>query len=162
MRAEEQTGRHLLLAVTTTVFSGILGLVILILSWELWMFPLLAAGCFSVWFLHIAKLGSGTLYENLCTGLMLVEFFFFSVHDFSLFDLPAVACVLINKKWIMHAIEGLYVLALLYHGLILRTISHRMDWDDSIQLVLGAVIVFCASAQARSWIALRNVQRARY
>ena len=95
MRAEEQTGRHLLLAVTTTVFSGILGLVILILSWEIWMLPLLAAGCFSVWFLHIAKLGSGTLYENLCTGLMLVEFFFFSVHDFSLFDLPAVACVLI-------------------------------------------------------------------
>ena len=168
MRAEEQTGRHLLLAVTTTVFSGILGLVILILSWEIWMLPLLAAGCFSVWFLHIAKLGSGTLYENLCTGLMLVEFFFFSVHDFSLFDLPAVACVLIlalfmiNKKWIMHAIEGLYVLALLYHGLILRTISHRMDWDDSIQLVLGAVIVFCASALARYWIARRNVQRARY
>ena len=121
MRAEEQTSRHLLLAVITTVFSGMLGLVAMVLSWEFWMLPLMTAGCFSVWFLHIAKLGSDTLYENLCTGLLLVEFFFFSVHDSSLFDIPAVACILIlalfimNKKWITHAIEGLYVLALLYH-----------------------------------------------
>ncbi len=168
MRAEEQTSRHLLLAVTTTVFSGMLGLVALILSWELWMLPLLTAGCFSVWFLHIAKIGSDTLYENLCTGLMLVEFFFFSIHDSSLFDIPAVACVLIlalfmmNKKWITHAIEGLYILVLLYHGLILQTISRRMDWDEVFRLLLGAVIIFCASALARYWINRRNAQRTRY
>ena len=102
MRAEEQTSRHLLLAVITTVFSGMLGLVSMILSWELWMLPLMTAGCFSVWFLHIAKLGSDTLYENLCTGLLLVEFFFFSVHDSSLFDIPAVACILILALFMMN------------------------------------------------------------
>ncbi len=53
MRAGEQTGRHLLLAVITTVFSGMLGLTTAVMAWELWTIPLVAAGCFSVWFLHI-------------------------------------------------------------------------------------------------------------
>ena len=168
MRAEEQTSRHLLLAVITTVFGGMLGVITAVMAWELWMIPLIAFSCFSVWLLHIAKLGSDTLYENLCTGLLLVEFFFFSVHDSSLFDIPAVACILIlalfimNKKWITHAIEGLYVLALLYHGLILRTISRRMSWGDAFRLLLGAVVIFCGSALARHWINRRNVQRTWY
>ena len=69
MRAGEQTSRHLLLAVITTVFSGMLGLVTVAMAWELWMIPLMAAGCFSVWLLHLAKIGSGVLYEILCAGV---------------------------------------------------------------------------------------------
>ena len=123
MKPEEQAGRHLLLAVIITVFSGILSLVTLVMAWEFWMALLVIAGCCSVWILHIAKLGSDTFYENLCTGLMLTEFFFFSVHESSLFDIPAVACILalalfmLNKKWIMNTIAALYVLGLFYHGL---------------------------------------------
>ena len=64
MRAEEQTSRHLLLAVMVTVFSGLLGLITLFLAWEFWMLPLMAAGCLGVWILHIARLGSNTLYET--------------------------------------------------------------------------------------------------
>ncbi len=168
MRPEEQTTRHLLLAIIATVFSGILGLAAMALSWEFWMLPLMTAGCFSIWLLHIARLGSDTLYENLCTGLMMIEFFFFSVHKSSLFDIPAVACVLIlalfmlNKKWIMHTIEALYLLALLYHGLILRTISRQMGLQDTFRLILGAVVFFCGSALARYWINCRNAQQKRY
>ena len=75
MRAEEQTSRHLLLAIVTTVFSSVLGLVTIALGWELWALPLMMAGCFSVWLLHIARAGSDALYENLCTGLMLTDSF---------------------------------------------------------------------------------------
>ena len=57
MRAEEQTSRNLILAVITTVFSGVLSLITAVMAWELWMIALMAAGCFSVWFLHIAKIG---------------------------------------------------------------------------------------------------------
>ena len=45
-----------------------------------------------------------------------MEFFFFSVHEGSLYDIPALACVIIlalfmlNKKWILRVIEALYVL----------------------------------------------------
>ena len=84
MRPEEQTSRHLLLAVIITVLSGILNFVTFVMSWELWMILPITVGCFSVWILHITKLGADTFYENLCAGVMLIEFFFFSVHESSL------------------------------------------------------------------------------
>lgn len=165
MRAEEQASRHLLLAVISTVFSGVLSFVTVVLAWEYWMILLMAAGCLSVWLLHIAGFGSDTLYENLCAGLMLTEFFFFGVHKANLFDIPAVACILIlalfmlNKKWIMHVIAFLYVLLLLYHGILLHTISPRMGTQDLFRLGMGAVVTFGGVALARYWIDRRNTQR---
>ena len=56
MNAGEQTSRHLLLAVITTVFSTLMSLVTLVMSWEPWMIPLMSVGCVSVWLLHIARI----------------------------------------------------------------------------------------------------------
>ena len=42
MRTEEQTGRHLLLAVIITVFSGTLSLITAVMAWELWAIPLIS------------------------------------------------------------------------------------------------------------------------
>lgn len=168
MRADEQTSRHLLLAVIVTVFSGLLGLITLFLSWEFWTLPLMTAGCFGVWFLHIGRLGSNTLFENLCAGLMLTEFFFFGVHESSLFDLPAVACILIlalfvlNKKWILYAAAALYALVLAYHGLILHTISYRMGVRAAFHLALGAIVALGGTALALYWVNRRNAQRKWY
>ncbi len=168
MRTEEQTSRHLLLAVITTVFSGFLSLIVVVMAWELWMIPLMAAGCFSVWLLHIARIGSKALYEYLCAGVLLVEFFFFGVHEISLFDIPAVACVMVlalfmlNKKRLLHMIQALYVLVLLYHGLILHTISRQMEFQEVFRLGLGAVMIFGGTALAVYWIKRRTVQRKWY
>ena len=168
MMAREQTSRYLLLAVIITVFSGMLGLITLVMAWEFWMIPLMAAGCFSVWLLHIAKMGSGIFYENLCAGLMLLEFFFFGVHESSLFDIPAVACIIVlalfmlNKKWVLHVLKALYVLALLYHVLVLRTITCDIGFQDAFRLVLGAIVTFGGAALAGYWIKQRAVQRKWY
>ena len=168
MRTEEQIGRHLLLAVITSAFSIALSLITLVLAWEPWTLPLIAAGCCCIWLLHIARIGSDVLYENLCTGLLLTEFFVFGVHDTSFFDLPALACILIlalfmlNKKWITHAIEALYAFGLVYHALVLHTISFPMERRDVLRLGLGFVVVFGAAALARYWINRRNVQRKWY
>ena len=168
MRPEEQTSKHLLLAVIITVLSGILSFVTLVMSWEFWMILPITAGCFSVWILHITKLGADTFYEDLCAGVMLIEFFFFSVHESSLYDIPALACILVlalfmlNKKWILHAIAALYVLALLYHGLILHTISAQMGLRDIVRIGLGAVVTLGGTALARYWVNRRNVQRKWY
>lgn len=168
MRAEEQTSRHLLLAVMTTVFSGMLIFVTLIMGWEFWAVLLMAAGCFYVWFLHIARVGSDVFYENLSAGLLLIEFFFFSVHESSLFDIPAVASILIlalfmlNKKWVLYTIEALYVLALLYHALIFHTISPQIEPREIFRLGLGAVVTFGGAALASYWIKRRSVQRQWY
>jgi signal transduction histidine kinase/CheY-like chemotaxis protein/HPt (histidine-containing phosphotransfer) domain-containing protein len=168
MRAEEQTSRHLLLAVVITVFSVMLSFIVAAMAWEFWAVPLMAAGCVSVWVLHIARIGSDTYYENLCAGLLLMEFFFFGVHEGVLFDIPAVACILIlvlfmlNKKWILRVIEALYVLELLYHALIFRTIFYGMDVRSSIRIVLGTVVTFGGTALAGYWIKRRSVQRQWY
>ncbi|MDE6902207.1 MAG: response regulator [Lachnospiraceae bacterium] len=168
MRPEEQTSRHLLLAVIITVLSGILNFVTLVMSWEIWMILLVTAGCFSVWILHITKLGADTFYENLCAGVILIEFFFFSVHESSLYDIPAMACILVlalfmlNKKWILHGIAALYVLALLYHVLILHTVSAQMGLRDIVRVGLGAVVTLGGTALARYWVNRRNVQRKWY
>ena len=164
MRAEEQTGRHLLLAVVTMLFSGLLSVVTAVLGWEFWMIILMAVGCCSVWVLHIARIGSDSFYENLSAGLLLTEFFYFSVHETSLFDIPAVACILIlalfmlNKKWILHMILSLYALGLLYHTLILHTISRQMQLQEIFHLGLGLVVTISGAALARYWINRRNVQ----
>ncbi|MCI8686882.1 MAG: response regulator [Lawsonibacter sp.] len=168
MRAGEQTSRHLLLAVITTVFSGMLGLITAVMAWELWTIPLIAGGCFGIWLLHIAKIGSDAVYEKLCAGLMLLEFFFFSVHESTLFDIPAVACIVIlalfmlNKKWVLHALKALYILALLYHALILRTITYDIGFRDAFRLGLGAVVTFGGAALAGYWIRQRSIQRKWY
>ncbi len=168
MRVGEQTNRHLLLAAITTVFSGMLSLITIIMAWELWVVPLMVIACFSVWLLHIAKIGSSVFYENLCAGLVLLEFFFFGVHATSLFDIPAVACIIIlalfmiNKQWILYVLEAIYVLELLYHILILHTISYNAEFQDIFRLGLGAVVTFGGAALAKYWIKQRNVQRKWY
>ena len=168
MRAGEQTSRHLLLAVISTIFSSVLDLVTITMGWEIWVVPLVAAGCLSVWVLHIGRIGPALLYETLCAGLLLLEFFFFSVHETSLFDIPAMAGILVfslfmlNKKWILHATAALYVVALLYHALILGTISPSMPRQDVLRLGLGAAIVIGGTALARYWINQRAAQRKWY
>ncbi|WP_322173302.1 hybrid sensor histidine kinase/response regulator [Acutalibacter caecimuris] len=168
MRREEQTSKHLLLAVIVTIFSSILNLVTVALGWELWIIPLAAAGCFCVWFLHIGRVGSDTLYETLCAGLLLVEFFFFSVHETSLFDIPAMAGILVfslfmlNKKWILHVTVALYAVALLYHIFVLQTVSSAMKPQDMLRLGLGAVVIIGGTALARYWINRRTAQRKWY
>ena len=168
MRAGEQTSRHLLLAVISTIFSSVLDLVTITMGWEIWVVPLVAAGCLSVWVLHIGRIGPALLYETLCAGLLLLEFFFFSVHETSLFDIPAMAGILVfslfmlNKKRILHATAALYVVALLYHALILGTISPSMPRQDVLRLGLGAAIVIGGTALARYWINQRAAQRKWY
>ncbi len=168
MRAEEQTSRHLLLASVTTAFSGIIILITLVMSWEFWMVPLMITGCFCVWFLHIARLGSDVFFEYLSAGVMLIEFFFFGVHETSLFDIPAMACILIlalfmlNKKRILYMIDALYVLELAYHGLILNTISYRMEPREVFRLGLSVVVTIGATALSVYWINRRNAQRKWY
>ncbi len=168
MRAEERISRHLLLAVITTVFSVMLGIGTVIMAWELWMIPLMMAGCISVWLLHIAKSGSDTFYEYLCAGLILLESFYFGVHRFSLYNIPSMVCIVIlslfmlNKKWIFYVLGILYVLELLYHILILHTISFNMEVWDIFRLVMGAVIVIGGEALAIYWINQRSIQRKWY
>lgn len=95
MRERSQTSIHLLLACIVTMFGTMLILLTLSMSWELWMVPIIVVGNSLVWFFHIARVGSENFYENLCAGLLMIGFFFFGVHNVILFDIPAVACMIL-------------------------------------------------------------------
>ena len=114
MRPEEQTSRHLLLAVIITVLSGILSFVTLVMSWEFWMVPIIVIGSSLVWCLHIGRSGSNSLYQNLCIGLLMIGFFFFAVHSAVLFDISAVACMLVLVFSMFDKKQLLYMM--LYHA----------------------------------------------
>ena len=132
MREEEQTSIHLLLAGIVSAFSVMLILITIVMSWEQWMVPVIAVGSFGVWCLHIGRFSRGMFYEYLCAGLMLIEFFFFGVHTESLFDIPAVACIMIfifsllDRNRLLYMTAGLYSMVLLYHFLVLHTIHYNM------------------------------------
>ncbi len=168
MKADKQTSKHLLLALVITVFSTILILTTLIMSWELWMVPLVAAGCVGVWYLHISRSDQVKLYENLCAGLMLVEFLFFGAHTATLFDVPAVACIIIfvfsmlDRKRLLYVTAALYVMVLFYHGFILHTITPYMRAQVIMRLVLGGVVVLGAVGIARYRINRRLTEQYRH
>lgn len=168
MRTDERTSRHLMLAIIATVFSSVLNFVTTSLDWELWVIPLIVVGCVSIWILHIARIGTDALYENLCAGLLLFEYFFFCIHENTLFDIPATTGILVfslfilNKKWILYVTVALYALAMLYHALILHTISTNMEFQDMLRLGLGMLVVFGGSMMVTYWISKRTIQRKWY
>ncbi len=155
MRGEGQTSKHLLLASVVTMVGMMLMVITIAFSWELWMVPVFLIGNAAVWFLHIGKFAMEEFYENLCIGLLLIGFFFFGVHSVSLFDIPAVACMVLlifsmmDKKLPLYLIAALYILQLLYHLLILHTIAADITVQELIRLCLGATVVAGAVAIAR-------------
>ena len=168
MKVERQTSKHLLLASVITAFSVILVLITLAMEWELWMVPLIVAGNCGVWFFHIGKVGSEKLYENLCAGFLLFEFLFFGVHSESLFDIPAVACILIfvfsllDRKRLLYLTAALHVTELFYHILFLHTVSLQMGIQNAIRLGLGGVVLVGSVAIARYRINRSQAERDRH
>ncbi len=168
MRTEGQTSKYLLLASIVSVFSVMLALITLVMSWELWMVPLIVFGVFGVWCLHIGRMASETLYENLCAGIIMIDFFFFGVHAGSLYDIPAIVCIMVlvfsmlDRKILVYMTCFLYVLEILYHFLILHTITYGMGVRDVIRLMIGVAVVAGAAAIARYRINRRLEARKRY
>ena len=155
MREGKQTSIHLLLATIVMVVGTILILITLVIPWEFWMIPIILVGNSLVWFLHVGRLGSEQFYQNLCTGLLMVGFFFFGVHSNSLFDIPAVACMMIlvfsmfDKKRLLFMTAVLYVVELMYHWLVLGTITPDMEDTEVVRLVLGVCVTVGAISIAR-------------
>lgn len=168
MRTEAQTSMHLLMAGTLSILSVLLSLITITAGWELWTIPLMMIGCLAVWWLHIGKVGSEMLYENICTGFLLIEFFFFGVHESSLYDIPMVACIvllllsLLNRKCLLYLAMLLYAVELLYHFLLLDTINGDIKDNDVLRLLMGAAAVIGSVIVARYRIDRRRRERAKY
>jgi signal transduction histidine kinase/DNA-binding response OmpR family regulator/HPt (histidine-containing phosphotransfer) domain-containing protein len=168
MRAKGQTSLHLLLASIVTMFGVMLILITLALSWELWMVPIILVGNTLVWCLHIGRAGSETFYQNLCSGLLMIGFFFFGVHKATLFDIPSVAGMIIlvfsmlDKKRLLYMTAVLYVLELIYHFFVLHSITYNIGLQDVVRLAMGATLIAGSMAIAIFRINRRRGARKRY
>lgn len=168
MRTEGQTSKYLLLAIIVSAFSGMLSLITITMSWELWMIPLILFGTFCVWCLHIGKMGTPAHYENLCAGVILVDFFFFGVHAEIFFDLPAVVCIMIlvfsmlDRKLLVYLTVALYILQLLYHIFFFRVFSDTVEVQDVITLGISVMVAAGAAAIARYRVNRRRETRKMY
>ena len=168
MKAEAQISTHLLMAGVVSVFSAVLILVTFAMSWEMWMIPLIALGSLAVWWLHIGRVGSAILYENMCAGLMLGGFFFFGVHKVSLFEIPAVACVLLlvfsflNRNRLLYITVVFYMSVLLYHFLFFHDITDHMEMQYAVRLGIGVAAVAGAWLIARYRVNRSNEELTRY
>lgn len=168
MRTKEQTSIHLLMASIVTLVGIMLIFLIVAMEWEPWMVPVILIGNTLVWILHITRTGSGIFYENLCAGLLMIGFFFFGVHEATLFDIPVFACMLIfiyslsDKKRLLYTIGALHLLVLLYHAFLLHTITKAMNSQDLIHLGFGNLIVAGAMVIASYRIKYRMISRMKH
>ncbi|MCR5701664.1 MAG: response regulator [Lachnospiraceae bacterium] len=81
---------HVMILISYTIFSTVLILESLLLSWEKWALVIVIAGLSISWVIHIRQRISGYIRLWVYSVLMMGTFFFYGVHTTSTFDLAVV------------------------------------------------------------------------
>ena len=93
---EKQRSTHLLLLLYYTILS--LGLIgeSLLMGWERWAVVLLPVGVIICWTMHIRNRMSPAIRLDIYSALMMLVFFFYGIHETSMFDLaPLIILVMV-------------------------------------------------------------------
>ena len=92
---EKQKSIHLLILVCCTIFVLVLSAEAILLGWESSAIVLLYAGIIVSWTIHI----TGKIPESVCLwiylGLSMLAFFFYGIHETSIFDMAPVMLMVI-------------------------------------------------------------------
>ena len=91
---EKQRAAHLLILLCYTIFSCVLIGESLLLGWEMWVVVLLPIGVIAGWTLHIKNRMPMALRLDIYSFLMMLVFFFYGIHETSMFDLAPVMITL--------------------------------------------------------------------
>ena len=91
---EKQRAAHLMILLCYTIFSCVLTGESLLLGWETWMVMLLPVGVIVCWTLHIRNRLPEAVRLNIYSVSMMVVFFFYGIHETSMFDLAPVIITL--------------------------------------------------------------------
>ncbi len=139
---------HLFLLVSYTLFSIVLICETILLSWELWVIPLIIISIVFCWFLHI----SGNMAEKyrlwVFTIIILFTFFFYGIHATSFYDL---ACV-ISYFIILFSMTGdtgfvtlgqiVYYLTMIYNIFIFIRNGKVFDTLEITRIILHFMVIF--------------------
>ena len=91
---EKQRAAHLMILLCYTIFSCVLISESLLLGWETWVVILLPVGVIVCWTLHIRNRLSEAIRLNIYSVMMMLVFFFYGIHETSMFDMAPVIITL--------------------------------------------------------------------
>lgn len=163
MDKSDKTGSHLLMAGIVSIFSVLLIVMAIGMSWETWIIPFIIIGVLAVWGIHIGKLSTETRFEYLCTGIMIVEFFYYGSHAGYFLEIPVIICILLfmlsllDKKFLLYIVCGMYLLVLLYQIVVYRNI--QISFSGVARFLLGFIAVFVALVLASAMIEKRKTEQ---
>ncbi len=81
---------HILMLVAYTFFSIVLIGEMGLLDWETWVIPLIIVGVITSWWMHISSALNAIIRLWVYAILMMAEFFFYGIHNSSMYDMTAV------------------------------------------------------------------------
>lgn len=147
---EKQRAAHLLILLCYTFLSCALIGESLLLGWEQWAVILLPAGVIASWMLHIKNRMPMDARLNIYIALTIFDFFFYGVHETSMFDLaPLVITVMVlfssTEKYRTVKIYMLvYYITIVYDLLFVLGGSDRTTPLFISRLLIHAVLVYMA------------------
>ena len=100
---------HLMILMCYTIFSVVLVGESLLMGWEKWALILVVSGLLSSWGLHISQILTDYFRLWIYSVLMMGTFFFFWIHETSMFDIAAVMAAVI----MLYTMTGVKALVLL-------------------------------------------------
>ena len=111
---------HQVLLNAYTVFTAILIVESLLLSWETWVLPMMVMGVIVAWGLHISQIISTYYRIWIYVSLIMATFFYYGIHSTSTFDMTVVMagailiCIMTGIEQLVTLCQFTYCLTLAY------------------------------------------------
>ncbi len=86
---------HLLLLISYTILSIVLTAEAVLLSWELWVLPLIISSVLFCWYIHIAGMMPGNYRLWVYTVMILFTLFYYGIHETSFYDIAPIIIYII-------------------------------------------------------------------
>ncbi len=124
---------HILILAIYTVFSIVLIGESILLSWELWVIPLVIASVIASWWMHVARVISEKARLWFYAILWMTEFFFYGIHTTGPYDMSVIMAgimMIFGMTGILNLVtyaQIVYYITLSYN--LFNMIKEGTDWD---------------------------------
>ncbi|MCR5486257.1 MAG: response regulator [Lachnospiraceae bacterium] len=165
---ERQKISHLVILVSYTILTLALTCETVLLGWEYWMIPILFFFLGGSWVLHVLQILPERSRMWIYVWLMMCVFFFYGIHETSIFDLAPLMCVVIMIYSMTGApgpvIVGMftYFLTMIYDFTFEIIRGYRPDSLVISRTMLHFMLVIMAGYLARFMILRQRNDRKKY
>ncbi|MBQ7680158.1 MAG: response regulator [Butyrivibrio sp.] len=166
---EQRNIAHMTVLLCYSLFSLVLIGEALLLSWERWVIPLIAISVAICWALHIrgAMTESGRLWVY--SILVMVTFFYYGIHESSIYDMAPVACIVImiftlcREMRLIRTVMYTYYTVMIYH-LINISITRGLEPNalGVSRTLLHLAVVFLAGWLSSIYLSRSATERQQY